>query len=346
MRHFFFLAMKIDLAVIGRGAVTPAGVGLPALFKHTPAKMLTSSAGRTDRQLPVFRVNLQDTAFSRWQREPRLRRASPISFFLVEAAEQALRGLEKQERKRTGLIIAFCAGCLAYSRRFFQAIVEQGQKTASPALFPETVFNSPLSHVAATLGLEGSAYALVGDEVAWITALKTAFTWLQQNRLDQVLVLGVEEFDPIVLDAYLCAGWMKRTATGFVPGEGAAGILVKRSEAKDPLVISSAWDGFIYRSSQDAARAADRCFREIDTTLPYYQTAQHNWFASIERKLSKDRPVFPKENQPYLGEAFTASAAWHTLRALTKLEERPQNLVLPIWGLNHQVGALELQSRY
>lgn len=338
--------MKINLAVIGQGAVTPAGIGFPFLSKQTPVETLISPVGNSDKTQPVFRVNLQDTAFSRWQREPRLRRASPISFFLVEAAEQALHGVGAKERRRTGLIIAFCAGCLTYSRRFFEAIVKQGQKTASPALFPETVFNSPLSHVTATLGLEGSAYALVGDEVAWIAALKTAFVWLQQNRLDQVLVLGAEEFDPVVLDAYLSAGWIKRTGTHFIPGEGAAGLLVKRAEIKDSLVISSAWDGFIYRSSKDAAQAANRCLDNVDPGLPYYPTAQHNWFASIERRSNKNRRALLNDSRPYLGEAFTASASWNTLRALAELQRDRQRLVLPIWGLNHQVGALELQSRY
>ena len=69
---------------------------------------------------PVLRVDLKDPAYARWQREPRLRRASSITFFLVEAAEQMLAGVSAADRAETGLIVAFSAGCITYSRRFFE----------------------------------------------------------------------------------------------------------------------------------------------------------------------------------------------------------------------------------
>lgn len=339
--------MKIDLAVIGQGAVTPAGANIDSLLHRKPISTLVSSLANPEQRYPVFRVDLKDTAFARWQREPRLRRVSSITYFLVEAGEQALSRLTADERKRTGLIVAFCSGCLAYSRRFFEAIIKEGKKAASPLLFPETVFNSPVSHVAATLGLEGASYALVGDEVAWIAALKTASVWLQRERIDRVLVLGAEEFDPIALDAYRSAKWIgsKSAGFGFTPSEGAAGLLVTRNKGAELPVISTAGDGFIYRSPQEALHAGERCMESVEASLPCYATAQHNWFKSIESQLIKNHLPTSVEKQPYLGDAFTASAAWNTLRALACLNEQRQGILLHLWGLNHQVGALELKLR-
>jgi 3-oxoacyl-(acyl-carrier-protein) synthase len=216
-------------------------------FIANRSQLPVAALGQPDQPWPVLRVDLKDPAFARWQREPRLRRASSITFFLVEAAEQALAGLSPADRAETGLIVAFSAGCLAYSRRFFEGIVTQGQSaTASPALFPETVFNSPVSHVASVLGLNGAAYALVGDETAWVAALKTASVWLRRSASRQVLVLGAEEFDPIVLDAYRSARWLRRqnSAHGFLASEGAAGILVRRAGPEDARRITTARDGF------------------------------------------------------------------------------------------------------
>src|SRR6201999_2236874 len=105
----------------------------------------------------------------------------------------------------------------------FEGILKHGQRTASPALFPETVFNSPGSHVAAVLGMNGAVYALVGDETAWIGALKTASVWLRRGRVKQVVVMGVEEFDPLVLDAYRSSRWLRESA-GFLTSEGAAAV--------------------------------------------------------------------------------------------------------------------------
>ena len=339
--------MKIDLAVIGQGAVSPAGVGVDALLHCEPVPIPVAALGQPDQPWPVLRVDLKDPAFGRWQREPRLRRASSMTFFLVEAAEQALAGVSPADRSETGLIVAFSAGCLAYSRRFFEGIVSQGQRTASPALFPETVFNSPVSHVASVLGLNGAAYALVGDETAWVAALKTASIWLQKERVKQVLVLGAEEFDPIVLDAYRSARWLRRqnSANGFLTSEGAAGILVRRAEPRDDLRITTARDGWIYRTKREAADATERLLSESDPALPCYQSAQHNWLGPLEKRAAENRPSLPVDDQPYLGEAFTASAAWHTLRALTTLTPRLSRLLLPVWGLNHQLGLLELETR-
>jgi 3-oxoacyl-[acyl-carrier-protein] synthase III len=320
-------------------------MGVEALLHREPVAISVTAIRQPDPPWPVLRVDLKDPAFARWQREARLRRASPITFFLVEAAEQALAGVTPAERAETGLIVAYSAGCLAYSRRFFEGIVTQ--RTASPALFPETVFNSPASHVAAVLGLNGAAYALVGDETAWVAALKTASIWLRQERVKKVLVLGAEEFDPIVLDAYRSARWLRRgkSGSGFLASEGAAGVLVRRASAGDTHAITTAHDGLIYRTKKEAMAAASEVLRKCDPAVPVFSSAQHNWLASMEKSATANRVVVPTLGRPYLGEAFTASAAWHTLRALACLDADTPRLLVPVWGLNHQFGLLELAAR-
>jgi len=325
--------MNVNLAVIGQGAVTPAGLGLSGLN----GQPVLATAEKT---WPSFRVDLTASAPARWQKEPRLRRASPISYFLIEAAEQALAGVSAAERAETGLVAAFSAGPLSYSRRFFEGVVTQG--LGSPALFPETVYNSPVSHVASVLGLNGAAYALVGDESAWVAALQTAAVWLLQERVRQVVVLGAEEFDPIVLDAYHSARWLRRgnPAGGFLASEGAGGVLVRRARPEDERIILSARDGWIYRTKKQAAAAAASLLGESDPALPCYRSAQRNWLGPMEQKITAGRPA--PADAPYLGEAFTASAAWHTLRALNALSPQMPHLLVPVWGLNHQLGLLEL----
>jgi 3-oxoacyl-(acyl-carrier-protein) synthase len=332
--------MKLDLAIAGQGAVTPAGIGIDALHGGKTTLSPTVASDGTGQSWPVLRVDLKAPAFARWQREPRLRRASPITFFLVEAAAQALGDATPEERAQTGLIVAYSAGCLAYSRRFYEQIVKQGQRAASPALFPETVFNSPVSHVATVLGLNGAAYAMVGDESAWVSALITASVWLKEGRVQQALVLGAEEFDPLILDAYRSAGWLRRN--DFITSEGAAGVLVRTSNENSELMITTASDGFIYRTRKEASEAAQALLDTVDPVTPLLRTARHNWLASLEENLTKDLPRAPEAL--YLGEAFLAAAAWRTLQAASLLGPALPRLCLPVWGLNHQFGLLELAA--
>jgi hypothetical protein len=337
--------VKINLAIAGRGAVTPAGVGVDALLQGKTTPATAEESGRPGQTWPVLRVDLKDPAIARWQRESRLRRASPITFFLVECAAQALGSATAGERAQTGLIVAFSAGCLAYSRRFFEQIVRQGQRSASPALFPETVFNSPVSHVATVLGLNGAAYALVGDEGTWASALITASTWLREGRVGQVLVIGAEEFDPLALDAYRSARWLKRgaAARGFIASEGAAGVLVRPADNDSTLVITEVRDGFVYRTKKEAALVAAELLDGLDPATPAFRTAQQTWPAPIEEAALRGRALVC--NVPYLGEAFLASAAWRTLQAVSQLGRDRPRLHLPLWGLNHQFGLLELAAK-
>jgi Beta-ketoacyl synthase, N-terminal domain len=331
--------MKLDLAIAGMGAVTPAGIGVDALLTGTVVPQPTAPLGDPKSSYPVLRVNLEDEAFARWQKEPRLRRASPLTFFLIEAAAQALGPMPPKDRAQTGLIIALSAGCLVYSSRFFQGILSSGQRTASPALFPETVFNSPGSHVAAVLGLNGAVYALCGDESAWIGALKTAAVWLRRGRVRQVLVLGVEEFDALVLDAYRSARWLQRRS--FVTSEGAAGLLVRAAQPSDASVIATAHEGPPYRTRAEAAFAAAELFSGLDELVPCHRTARGTWVERLEREATEGRPEFSAAPPPSLGAAFTASAAWETIRAARTLDS--QRGLAPIWGLNHRFGCLELR---
>ena len=64
---------------------------------------------------------------------------------------------------RTAVVFAITDGGVLYTRKFYEQIVKQGANSASPLLFPETVYNAPASHLAAQLGIDGASYTLVGD---------------------------------------------------------------------------------------------------------------------------------------------------------------------------------------
>src|SRR6202043_3897687 len=137
---------------------------------------------------------------------PRLRRSSAISRFTVVAGLEALASanlkLDPKLSARTALIFAVSNGGVIYTKRFYHDIVESGAQAASPLLFPETVFNAPASHLAAILGITGASYTLVGDGAVGILALKMAEDLMTSDTLDYCLVVGAEEADWLLCDAY------------------------------------------------------------------------------------------------------------------------------------------------
>src|SRR5256885_14224761 len=120
----------------------------------------------------------------------------------LEALANANVKLDPEKAKRTALVFAVSNGGVIYTKRFYRDIVESGAQSASPLLFPETVFNAPASHLAAILGITGTTYTLVGDGAVGLLALRMAEDLMANEALDHCLIVGTEEVDWLLCDAY------------------------------------------------------------------------------------------------------------------------------------------------
>ncbi len=141
--------------VCGLGAVSPAGWNVAALRtaldqgEPLPVQPLERPGG--DKSLRARLVPAPATRLG-FLAHPRLRRTSPITHYAAAAALDAVAGLRalRTEKIRLGLVVCQQAGCVNYSCRFFDEVLKD-PATASPLLFPETVYAAPASHVAALL---------------------------------------------------------------------------------------------------------------------------------------------------------------------------------------------------
>jgi 3-oxoacyl-(acyl-carrier-protein) synthase len=320
------------LEIVGAGAVSPAGCSVEALGTGVPPATATEALlSDPGHRVPVRRVDRTAPVLARWEQEPRLRRASPLAHFLMEAADQAMAGAGDLPRKRIGLVCALGTGSIFYSRSFYAHILKKGRHFASPSLFPETVYNSPVSHVASILGIEGACYTLVGDETAWVDALRVAQVWLARGTADAVLVLGGEELDPIVLEAFQRAGWFRR---GLVRSEGAAAVLVRAASAKADVTVEVARVSVSFRSRAEQAAAWQKM--DLHPSLPLLLPANLPPSSPVDRT-----PRFAQAARlgPDWGSAFTASAGWSFLQAARhRLSAPPFSLLVP--GANAAVTAV------
>jgi 3-oxoacyl-[acyl-carrier-protein] synthase II len=320
----------LELAICGMGAVLPSEV--PQQIQGLQV---------TTGEHTVLCVDRNREPLATLQNESRVRRASPITLYMLAAAQQALAAAPAISRDRLGIVATFNTGAVVATRRFFEGIVQTGQRFASPNLFPETVFNSPTSHVAAVLGVAGPCSSLVGDDTAWVNGISVAAAWLANGLVEHVLVIGAEELDPIAIDAYQRAGWLSPpTRTGFVPSEGAGALLLGRAESGKGLRIAQWTEGFTYRQRSEALSSAQECLAQFPKDVLRCRNAPHNWFHHIEEQLSDGKTL----SLPYRGDAFVASAAWSTIDAAEAARREGRRILLPVWGLSGQCSALLLAA--
>ena len=331
---FADFALHRPVAIAGVGTVRPDGEPQPM-------------AGLAGREWPVRRVNLQRPELARWQNEPRLRRASGLTVFMLEAARRALDaagGDGVVNRATLGIVAAYHTGVLVSTGRFFQGVIKNGQRFASPNVFPETVFNSPTSHLAAVLGAAGPAYSVPGDDSAWVSALNVAATWLTNHLVEHVLVVAGEELDPMALDAYATVRWL-RLGGAFVPSEGAGAVVLRRAQANEAVQIVQLAEGFTHRNKAQARLAAEQLFAQFPGVRAVCRTATGTLWAGLEKEFHARYGFQAPPCGPDYGAAFVASAAWQTAQAVAAMPTPGGQLLVPVWGHSEQCSALLLAGQ-
>jgi 3-oxoacyl-(acyl-carrier-protein) synthase len=358
----------MSVHIAGMGWVTPLGSGVDEVWERllngesASAETFSSPLGR---DYPVFRVPASVAA--RAPAHPRLRRSSAISRFAAVAGLDALTNaglkLGPEIAQRTALIFAVSNGGVIYTKRFYHEIVESGAQAASPLLFPETVFNAPASHLAAILGITGASYTLVGDGAVGTLALKMAEDLMVSDTLDYCLVVGAEEADWLLCDAY--RKWrllrsappiepFEQLPRGTVLSEGAGAVLVSRSGSIRIEKISS---GTNFKRQQEAADAVETVFAQLCICPADLVVASANgtFIDAAEQKAiekhSADARVYSIK-QP-LGESVGASSLWQTIAAAQALMRQNlpgktkigvmQSALVSTCGLNQQVAGLLLR---
>jgi hypothetical protein len=238
-------------------------------------------------------------------------------------------------RLRLGIIFAVMCGCVTYSRRFYDEVLRD-PATASPLLFPETVFNAPASHLAALLGTKAACYTLVGDPAVFLQGVALGAQRLRADRVDRGLVTSAEETDWLTADA----------ARIFDPdvvmsGGGAALNLARANATPSGVFLECVSSAHLYtrRTSRDAA--AQKARDEIGSPSSGELLADGLQGAAktdlAEAKAWKDWPGPRVSPKLLLGEAFTVAAGWQCVVAVDALALRQApKATVSVVGCNQQ----------
>jgi hypothetical protein len=303
--------------VHGQGAVSPAGWGLPALRaslkneQSLPAQSLARHGW--DKPLLV-RVVPPPLARPAFLAHPRLRRASPITHYAVGAALESLgqdADLIRSGGLRLGIVTCTLTGGISYSRRFYQEVL-QNPATASPMIFPETVFNSSASHLAAYLGSSVVNYTLVGDAGAFLQGLAVAAGWLDSGMADACVVIGAEELDWTAADA------LRLFNRRAVHASGAGAIYLKTLHpAGVPVELAAVTDSIAATRAPSRHEAA----RKTRAQLPVGAPDELLCASECDNPAWNDWPGGLLTPTRILGEGFAAAAAWQCVAACDAIQQ-------------------------
>jgi hypothetical protein len=303
--------------VHGMGAVSPAGWGVMALREALEVGLpLAGQMQARPGWEKALRVNLvpKPTATLAWLAHPRLRRASPLTHYAVGAALEALGADAEIVRAgglRLGIITCTLTGGISYSRRFYQEVM-QNPSTASPMIFPETVFNSSASHLAAFLGSTAVNYALVGDGGTFLQGLAVAAGWLADGTVDACILIGAEEPDWTASDA------LRLFNRRAIPASGAGALYLKGADpAGKAIELTAVTDSF----AATRAPGRDEAARRMRVELP--AGARNELLCTNEREptIWKDWPGSRLVPVEILGEAFAAATAWQCVAACDAIRQ-------------------------
>lgn len=355
------LSTKQQILISGVGAVSPAGWSADELVTATLANKILPHQELTregcEHSCKIRRVPKPQQKQS-FARHPRLRRASAISRYVAAAGLEALGGTRatavKEEKLRLGIIVVFATGCVTYTRRFFEEMLDD-PSLASPILFPETVFNAPASHLSAILGSTGTSYTLLADSAGFLSGLQLARDWLLTDQCDGCLVIGAEETDWLISEA------MHLFSREAILAEGAGALYLERSESSASSTNPKAQlcqltPPLLYTNRQDKKSAAAK-MRDLLEIKPSQekqtllvdglqgvrgsdQIEAGTWQDWQGRRLSPRRLV---------GDALGASVAWQCVNAVTLLNNSYHECCSAIVsgiGLNQQSQAAIFSSHY
>ena len=334
----------MSLGIAGMGWITPLGSGVDLVWERllqgeeaTAEKIAEQFGGQS---YSVFRV--PNSALANLPPHPRLRRASLISRFAAAAGLEALQAagvkVDPHNADRIALVFAISNGGVIYTKRFYRDIVEAGAQAASPLLFPETVFNAPASHLAAILGLTGTSYTLVGDSAVGLLAIRMAEDLMTNGALDYCLVVGAEEVDWLLCDAYRRWRLLRLTppvelfsefSQGMMLSEGAGAILLAR---QSPITIEQTHAGGYFARRADAEGILNRILRGLaQTEIDFVISSANGTFidqaeSKALRQIIPDAIVYTAK--PALGESVGAAGLWQVILGAQALRRGELPLLL------------------
>jgi 3-oxoacyl-[acyl-carrier-protein] synthase II len=238
------------IAIQGVGVVGGFGSGLEELgntLSHKSPRTQRVQV-KTSNGLCDMLVYLADTArledFLNMRILRRVYHYSKMALLGAYLAIQDAGGLDSN-RLRMGIIVASGYGPSRTTAGFPDTFFDDGYSLSSPIFFSNSVQNAAVANISLLLTITGPGLTVSQLEMSVPSALIAAKNWLEEGRVDSVLLGAVDEYHDAL--GYYWHSQHGELATAdheirplefdlqtAIPGEGAAFFLLSRADDKHP----------------------------------------------------------------------------------------------------------------
>ncbi len=350
-------AETAEVVVTGIGVVSPIGTGKEefwrslregisnfkevTLFDTSLIEKSGSSEGPLNR---IVAGEITEFDASEFLGKKGLRTMDRSTRLLCVAALLALQDaslqITEEKSDRTGVSVGATYGSLHSISQFDRSAILEGPRFVNPSLFPNTVINSPASHVSIRFNIRGFNTTISTGFCAGLDAIGYAADFIKMRRADVVLAGGVEELCEETLMGFHALGMLApqnggtplffpfdSRRQGFILSEGAAlMVLEERDHAQKrgvtPLSIIAGYSNAISYSLEESLMVSIQAALEMSgmgtEDIDYIASGANSTKETdlietrvIKRVFGKDAYRVPVSAvKSILGETYSASGAF------------------------------------
>jgi len=294
---------KKRIVITGLGVVAPNGIGKQEFWDNCAAgisgiKPITLFD--TSKYRCHWAGEISNFQPERYLGSKGLRNLDRTTLLALVAAKLAIEDarleITDENRNDIGVVLGSTMGSVHSISEFDKEGLREGPRYVNPALFPNTVINSPASQVAIRFGLKGLNTTISTGFTASLDALGYARDMLRLGRAKQLLVGGVEELCIQTFLGFYKLGLLATSPNGAPPrfapfDERASGTLLGEGAAflvLEPLEHAQARSATIYAE----LTGYGSCF---DPRAVYRYNPEGDGIAEAIRQAMDDAEVTPED---------------------------------------------------
>jgi len=356
------------IVITGIGVVSPIGIGRDAYWQGLkegrsgikPVTLFDTSNTRSKLAGEITDFNPEEILGEKGLRN--LDRTTKLALCAAKLAiDDAKFEINEKNTHQIGVVLGSTMGSIRSISEFDKEALTNGPRSVNPALFPNTVINSPASQISIRFGIKGFNTTISTGFTSSIEALEYASNFIRLGRAQAVLVGGVEELCEQVFKGFYKLGFLAgskkinsseisspfdRRRNGAILGEGSSIFMIESLKSAlargatiygEILSTASAFDRDGYQrynpKGEGLKKALVRALKFSQTDPSQIQYVASGGNSSLDGDCAEARALtailgnrkgrlMVSASKSMIGETFSAGGAFQLAAGLMTLSDR------------------------